>query len=167
VTDLQDKTDAELVSLYGEVMSELRRRRVVRSGNNPIADMAERIIADYHGVDPEPPNNKSYDVVAKDGTTIQVKALRRTKSSRRNLSPLRTLDFDYVAAVIFATDMQLMEAVFVPVDAVREYMGWSNTWKAHRLSMTKRLLDDPRVRRVPATELVAGAQGAGRRTRTP
>jgi hypothetical protein len=51
-------------------MSELHDRGVVRSGNNPIADIAERVIADYHGVDPEPPNNKSYDVVAKDGTTI-------------------------------------------------------------------------------------------------
>jgi hypothetical protein len=45
-------------------------------------DMAERVIADYHGVDPEPPNSKSYDVVAQDGATIQVKALRHTKSSK-------------------------------------------------------------------------------------
>jgi hypothetical protein len=48
-------------------MSELHRRGIVRSGNNPIADMAERVIADYFGVDPEPPNNKSYDVVTKTG----------------------------------------------------------------------------------------------------
>jgi hypothetical protein len=161
VTSLQNKTDAELVAHYGEVMSELLQRGVVRSGNNPVADMAERVIADYHGVDPEPPNSKSYDVVTRDGATIQVKALRRTKSSRRNLSPLRTLDFDFVAAVIFATDMQLVEAVFVPVAAVRDHMTWSNTWKAHRLALTKRLLDDPRVRRVPAAELVARSFDSG------
>lgn len=73
VTSLQNKTDAELVAHYGEVMSELLQRGVVRSGNNPVADMAERVIADYHGVDPEPPNSKSYDVVTRDGATIQVR----------------------------------------------------------------------------------------------
>src|SRR5207244_769823 len=100
-TEFADKSDGQLVALFGEVMSELRTRGVVRSGNNPIADMAERVIADYYGVEPEPPNSRSYDVVAPDGTTIQVKALRRTRSSRRNLSALRTLDFDVLAAVVF------------------------------------------------------------------
>ncbi len=161
MTGLHGKTNAELVALYGEVMSELHQRGVVRSGNNPIADMAERVIADYYGVEPEPPNSKSYDVVTEDGTTIQVKALRRTKSSRRNLSPLRTLDFDLVAAVVFAVDMQLVEAVFVPVVTVRDHMNWSNTWKAHRLALTNRLLDDPRVRRVPAAELVGRTFDSG------
>jgi hypothetical protein len=151
------KTDAELVALYGEVMSELFERGVVRSGNNPISDMAERLIADYYGVERQPANNKSFDVLTKDGTKIQVKALRRTRASRRNLSALRTLDFDYVAAVIFENDMRLSEAVFVPLDAVRDHMGWSNTWNAHRLSVTKKLLNDPRVRRIPADELVGRA----------
>ena len=154
---LRNKSDAELIALYGEVMGELHERGVVRSGNNPIADMAERIIADYYGVDPEPPNNKSFDVLSKGGIKVEVKALRRTKASRRNLSPLRTFDFDYVAAVVFEMDMRLVEAVFVPVDAVREHAGWSNTWQAHRLSITKKLLNDPRVQRVSAKELIRTA----------
>lgn len=53
--------------------------------------------------------------------------------------------------------MQLVEAVFIPVDAVRDHMGWSNTWNANRLSVTQRLLADRRVRRVPAEELVVAA----------
>lgn len=158
VSGLEDKTDAELVAIYGEVMSELQRRGVVRSGNNPIADMAERVIADYFGVSPLPPNNKSFDLVAPDGAKIEVKALRRTKASRRGLSPLRTLDFDYVAVVIFAADMSLQEAIFVPNVAVRAHMGWSKTWKSNRLSVTQKLLNDERVRRVSAAELLAGAR---------
>jgi hypothetical protein len=159
---LDDKTDAEVVALYGQVMSELHRRGVVRSGNNPIGDMAETIIADYYGVIPQPPNNKSFDVLAPDGTKIEVKALRRTKPSRKGLSPLRTLDFDFVAVVIFADDMQLEEAVLVPLKVVREYMGWSKTWKSNRLSVTQKLLNDARIMRLSPTELVAGAR-RGRR----
>lgn len=139
--NLDTRTDAELIALYGEVMSALQQRGIVRSGNNPIADMAERIIADYYGVEPQHPNNKSFDVLARDGTKIEVKALRRTKPSRRGLSPLRTLDFDHVAIVVFAADMRL---------------------GSNRLSLTQKLLRDERVRRVPAEELLEAAR---RRTR--
>lgn len=149
------KTNAEMVALYGEVMSELYERGIVRSGNNPVADMAERVIADYYGVEPEPPNQKSYDVVTRDGTKVQVKGLRRIKASRKGLSPLHTLDFDILAAVIFERDMSLVEALFIPLDVVRDYMGWSKTWKANRISITNKLMGDPRVKHVPAAELVA------------
>lgn len=155
--DLADRTDGQLVALYGEVMHELHRRGVVHSGNNPIADMAERVVADYYGVKPEPPNTKSYDVVTPEGVSVQVKALRHTRSSRRNLSALRTLDFDILAAVVFESDMKLVEAVLIPVEAVREHMGWSNTWKAHRISLTQRLLADTRVERVAVETLVTNA----------
>ncbi|HEX8753958.1 MAG TPA: hypothetical protein VF731_11125 [Solirubrobacterales bacterium] len=150
----EEISDAELIELYGSVMEELRERGIVRSANNPIADIAERIIADHYGVDPEPPNSKAYDVVAKDGTTIQVKALRRTKSSRRNLSPLRSLDFDYVAAVIFHADMQPIGAFLIPHEAVLDHMRWSKTWNAQCLSVTNLLQDDPRVEWMPATALL-------------
>lgn len=149
---LESRTNDELVGLYGEVMVEMRRRGIVRSANNPIADIAERLVATHYGVDPEPPNSKTYDVVSADGATIQVKALRRTSKSRRNLSPLRSLDFDYVAAVIFASDMQLEAVLLVPVDVVREYMRWSNTWGANCLSITDRLQNDHRVGRLSITD---------------
>jgi hypothetical protein len=155
---LDSRSDAELIALYGEVMGALRQRGIVRSNNNPIADMAERVIADYYGVDPEPPNNKSFDVRTPFGARVEVKALRRTKASRRGLSPLRTLDFDSVAIVIFALDMRLEEAVLVPLDAVRDHMRWSATWKSNRLSLTQKLLDDPRVERVSAKKLLAVAR---------
>lgn len=32
------------MALYGEVMAELLKRGIVHSGNNPIADMAERVV---------------------------------------------------------------------------------------------------------------------------
>lgn len=155
MTNLAKKSNAQIVALYGEVMSELRDRGIVRSSNNPIADMAETVIADYFGVTPEPPNQKAYDVKTKDGKRIQVKALRRTRSTRRNLSAIRSLEFDQLAVVIFERDMTLIEALTIPVAAVRDHMGWSTSWNANRLSITRKLLADPRVQRIPATELVS------------
>jgi hypothetical protein len=154
VSNLEDRTDAELITLYGAMMAEMRRRAIVRSANNPIADIAERLVARHYGVDPEPPNSKAYDVVTGNGTTIQVKALRRTSKSRRNLSPLRSLYFDYIAAVIFENDMQLQAVLLVPVEVVREYMRWSKTWGANCLSITDRLQNDRRVQRLPVDDII-------------
>jgi hypothetical protein len=69
-----------VVALYGEVMSELLPE-IIRSGNDPIADMAERLVADYYGVEPARPNAQAYDVKTSDGRRIQVNALRRTQAS--------------------------------------------------------------------------------------
>jgi phosphoribosylaminoimidazole carboxylase (NCAIR synthetase) len=152
--DLEQQTDGQLVALYGELTSMLRARSIVRSGNNPISDMAERVIADYYGVELAAANTKSYDVLTAKGERVQVKALRKTQASRRQLSALRTLDFDALVAVVFTNDMRLEEAIFMPIDAVRDHMKWSTTWKANSISLTKKLLTDPRVHRVSAEELV-------------
>lgn len=155
--DLTALPDRALVTLYGAVMAELLERGVVRSANNPIADMAERVVADYYGVEPAPPNEKAYDVKTKDGVRIQVKALRRTHPSSSSLSPLRDLDFECVAIVIFKADMELVEVALVPVAVVKEYMGWSKTWGCHRLSATKKLLADPRVQHITRAQLLTAA----------
>jgi hypothetical protein len=69
----------------------------------------------------------------------------------------RPCDFDFLAAVVIEGDMRLVEAVVIPVEVVREYAAWSNTWSAHRLSLTQRLLQDPRVERISASALVRNA----------
>jgi len=146
-------SDDELIGEYGRVMAELLARGIVHSANNPIADIAERLVADHFGVEPESPNSKAVDVITADGTRVQVKALRRTKAGRNRLSAIRSVDFDLLAAVVFKVDMRLEEIAFIPVQAVEEHMGWSDTWKANSLSLTKKLLADDRVCRLPAASL--------------
>jgi hypothetical protein len=150
VGHFEQLSDDELVSKYGQIMAALLERGIVRSANNPIADIAERFVADHFGVEQEPPNSKSVDVIATDGTRIQVKALRRTKSGRNRLSAIRSLDFDILAAVIFRLDMQLEEIALIPLQAVEDHMAWSETWRANSLSLTKKLLADDRVERIPS-----------------
>jgi len=67
-----------------------------------------------------------------------------------------------VAIVVFAADMRLEEAAFVPLAAVHDHIGWPKTWNSDRLSLTQKLLRDERVRRVPADEFLrrSAAQNA-------
>src|SRR3712207_2875778 len=144
---LDDLDDDNVVLLFGRVMLELRQRGIVRSGNSPIADIAERLVADFYDGHVAPPNERSYDVLARDGRKLQVKALRRTQPSSSSLSPLRTHDFDAVVVVVFDINYIVQEAFVIPLLAVKDHQGWSKTWGSHRLSLTKRLCADPRVTR--------------------
>jgi len=145
VTHLGPLNDEELIALWGEVMATMLERGIVHSGNNPIADIAERLVADHYGVGTEPPNQKGFDVKTPDGERVQVKALRRTKPGRNRLSAIRSLEFDILAAVIFGGDMKLAGIALIPIAAVKDHMGWSNTWQANSLSITKKLMADDRV----------------------
>lgn len=80
-------------------MVALRERGYVRSGNNPVADVAERIVADLYGVSVLTANTAGHDLVTQDGTKVQVKGLRRTQPGRKNLSAIRSDDYDVVVAV--------------------------------------------------------------------
>ena len=154
--DLSALDDEQLILLFCEVMAQMHRRKCVRSHNNPIADIAERLVADHYAGSLAAPNEKAYDVIA-NGRKLQVKALRHTRSGRTTLSALRSHDFDAVVAVVFEADMSLRELVEIPLEVVREREGWSDTWKAHRLSLTRVLLEDPRVCRTAAAELMKSA----------
>ena len=147
--------DQALIDLFGQVMAELRERGVVRSGNNPIADIAERLVADYYGGQLASPNERSYDVLASDGRRLQVKAMRMTQKGRTTLSALRSHDFDALVAVVFEPDMRVREAYEIPLATVQERQAWSSTWQAYRLSMSKALMTDPAITRISADELLA------------
>lgn len=53
-------TDKELVGLFGQAISEIRDRGVERSGDKPIADIAEQLVAAHYGGRVAPPNEPSY-----------------------------------------------------------------------------------------------------------
>ena len=153
---LSDYSQAELLRLYGEVMTELKGRGFVRSGNSPVADIAERIVADMYGVELLAANTAGHDVVAPDGTKIQVKGLRKTGPARRNFSPIRSADYDIVIAVVFEPDMTLRELWRIPRPVVEERARWSNHVNGYFLSLTRAVCEDPRVERIdPSSTQVA------------
>ncbi len=54
--DLAQLSDANLLALWADVMAELKSRDVIRSANNPVADYAERLVADRLGLALAPPS---------------------------------------------------------------------------------------------------------------
>jgi predicted lactoylglutathione lyase len=96
---------AESREQVDDLLAELARRGAIRSGNNPVADYAELLVANYYGIEVQPQSTKGYDVLTPDDERIQVKALRRTQRGRSNLSRIGDLDgdpgFDAIVIVVF------------------------------------------------------------------
>jgi len=113
---------SELLASYREVLAELRRREIVRTGNAPTGDYAETLVKVAFNGELAPNSEKSWDVVTPEGEKLQVKSRLLddpTKSKQRQLSPIRSWGFDYLAIVLFDSTYRVWRAAKVPADLVR------------------------------------------------
>ena len=128
--ELEGLSNEELIRQFGVVMDELERREIVRSANNPIADIAETLVAvALRGKVAEDKRQKGYVLIGQH--RIQVKALRKTRPGRRKLGAISTYDFDELIAVIFERDLTPRIALRMSPDVAREYAS-----PKRRLSLT-------------------------------
>jgi hypothetical protein len=146
-------SDQDLVALWAATMTELRRRELVRSSNNPVADIAESLAAKMLGLTLEGQSTAGYDAVDDSGVRYQIKARRLTAhNTSRQLSFLRNLDsqpFDVLLALIFDDGLQLQEMWKIPHSVIHKYARWSAHANAHILTVRGPLLLDPAVERIP------------------
>jgi hypothetical protein len=132
---LKNMDEQRLLSLYSELMEELRDRELIRSSNNPAADYAEKIAVEYMGLTRLGKEEKGCDVVDKNKRKYQIKGRRITKhNASRQLSVIRDLDkkqFDYLVAVIFNEDFSVNEIWKVPYRFVKENSRFSKHQNGH------------------------------------
>ena len=130
-------TVAELLKTYSALLDELRRRKIVRSANNPLSNYAELLFCIAFGW--RQLNNSSSGCDAGDdrkGIRYQIKGRRLTTyNASRQLSAIRNLDatpFDYLAGILVDKDFQVLRAAIIPIAVVRErsvHVPHTNSWK--------------------------------------
>ena len=122
VDRLRSKRIGELLLEYRAILAELRRRGVVRTNNAPTGDYAEFLVAAHLGGELATNSKKSWDVQLSDQTRIQVKGRVLGGASRRGdrqLSTIRSWDFDVLAVVLFNDDYSVFQAALVPASIAR------------------------------------------------
>jgi|GEM_PF-715332 hypothetical protein len=139
--DLGGLSTPNLLLLSAGVIEELRRRQVVRSTNNPVADYAEFLAARAFGLNLAGRSEAGYDGKDAEGLRYQVKARRLTSANpSRQLGFIRSLDadpFDLLLAVLFNSDYTVFRAALLPVAAVRARATWVEYVRAWRLVLTE------------------------------
>jgi hypothetical protein len=113
---------AELLGAYADVMGELRKRGIVRTGNSPVGDYAELLFANAFGWSLQRNSASAYDALDGQGVRYQIKGRRLSHpGASRQLGALRKLfdnTFDVLAAALFNDDFTVMKAVLVPHEVV-------------------------------------------------
>ena len=146
--DFTGAPTSELLSSYREVLAELRRREIVRTGNAPTGDYAETLVKVAFRGELAPNSEKSWDVLTPLGEKLQVKSRLLddpTKSKQRQLSPIRSWGFDYLAIVLFDSTYRVWRAVKIPADLVRG-TGTHSDWVNGELIIARdSLLEHPQA----------------------
>lgn len=109
----------DLLQSYSQILTLLVDRGVVRSRNAPVGDVAEFLVASAYGGTLASPSEKSWDVRASDGRTLQVKARLVVPGKRvtQHYSPFRSWDFD---ACVFVTFDAFTYEVLQGIEALPE-----------------------------------------------
>ena len=145
--------DKHLLRLYCDLMEELRQRNIVRSGNNPVSDYGEKIVAERMNLKLSAGSNKGYDAIdEKTGVKYQIKSRRLTKhNGSKQLGVIRNLDqklFDYLVAVIFNEFLMPQEIWQMPIDIIPKYSKFSQHQNGHILILAGDILQDKNIKKL-------------------
>ena len=140
----------ELLRLQASITNELKRRKVVRTQNNPLGDYTEWLVSKAFNLQLAQNSKSGYDGITNDGLKIQIKGRRITPSNNsRQLSAIRKYDdndFDELAAVIYDENFNILEAVLIPHDVIGEYANYREHVNAHILILKGPVLKDARIK---------------------
>jgi hypothetical protein len=131
-----------------QAIEDLIRLGVVRS-KRLVADLGEEIAARFYGVPlVDNANEPGYDLVARDGRRVQVRALRSTPTRERSVMGSMKEPYDALFAVKLTVDYEPLRAIEVPRAVLERFYphGSGTHW-------TKALEAAEGVRRIARDEL--------------
>ena len=86
----ENENAQSLLRAYCEILRELRKRNLIRSANNPVADIAETLVALALKLKLVEGSTAGYDAIDSAGTRYEIKGRRVTRENKsRQLSFLR------------------------------------------------------------------------------
>jgi hypothetical protein len=153
MTTLDKLNEKELLQLYCDLMEELRNHKIIRSGNNPVSDYAEKIVAERLNLTLSTGSNKGYDAFdEKSKLKYQIKSRRLTRHNKsRQLGVIRNLNenlFDFLIAVIFDESLTPQEIWKIPNHLIAKYSRYSDHQHGNILVLTGKILEDKEVERI-------------------
>jgi len=121
---LQTLTPKQLLQLTGEVIDELISRGIARTGNNPLADYTEWLVATRFGWTLAEPSVQGYDATdPATNTRYEIKGRRMSpRNPSRQLSAIRAIDgqhFNFLIAIIYDGQFEVQRAMKIPREVVQ------------------------------------------------
>ncbi|MDE2801380.1 MAG: hypothetical protein OXK21_00675 [Chloroflexota bacterium] len=136
--ELQDMSEVQLLQTHSAVITELNRRGVVKTKNNPIGDYTEWMVCNRLRLQRQGNSRAAFDAIDRQGVRYQIKS-RCSEASTVQFSPIRNLEqhgFDFVIAVVFNEDYSVRFAVMIPHDVVPSLARYQAHINGHNLILT-------------------------------
>ena len=137
--DLSAMSERELLRASSEPIAELRRRGVIKTGNNPIGDYTEWLVCNRLKLEVQGNSTAGYDAIDHEGNRYQIKG-RRSDGPSVQFSTIRNLNqrgFDFLIAVAFhEEDYSVRFAVKIPYEEVPNFARWQKYVNGHILILT-------------------------------
>lgn len=146
---MKQTSTLSLLHHFADIIDELKRRGVVRTRNNPVADYAEWLAAQKLRLFLERNSRSGYDATNKKGERFQIKSRRLDPTNKsRQLSVIRNLnagEFDYLIGILFDRDFTVKEAYRIPRRIIAKYARFNEHQNGHILQLRGAVLKDQAV----------------------
>ena len=155
--DFARLSEIELIKAYGELLSEMYSRKLIRS-KNVTGDLGEYIVIDYYNktkglpkLQFAPPSTKNIDAISVNGERYSIKCTTTNTTGTfyglekdADYSSTRPL-FEY--AVIVKLDATFQTELILEVDweCFFSHKHWHSRVKAYNLVITKSLISDGKI----------------------
>ena len=152
--DISKFTDQELISTYIRVISELKRRNIVRT-KNVIGDLGEFLTIEHYTKTAGLPNlmaapvgTQNIDAISRNGDRYSIKSTSgKVTGTFFGLEPKGSTvpdkqKFEYVIVCQFNDDCQLKAIYQLDWDAFIKHKRWHSTMKAWNITLTKETIAD-------------------------
>lgn len=144
--NFKDYTPKELLKLRNEITKEFFERSIIRT-NNLIGDYTEWLVAKVLRLELAHNSTKDYDAEDSQGKRYQIKSTRMTKRNKsQQLSAIRGEEFDFIIAVVYDEEYEILHALKIPKTTVLKYAKNSQRTNSKKLCVTNKLIKEDSVK---------------------
>lgn len=155
--NLAELKDKEIITLYSEIIAELKNRKIIRT-KNLLGDLGEYLAIDHYCNTPglpnlqaAPPGTQNIDAISRKGERYSI------KSTSGNLTSVfyglndpesnepETQKFEFVIIVLFNNEFKLTKILEVPWALFLKHKRWHKTMRGWNISITKKLIEEATI----------------------
>ena len=154
---LSGLSDQEIISLYSELITELKNRSIIRT-KNLLGDLGEYLAIHHYSKNPNFPNlqaapagTQNVDALSRKGERYSIKSISGNLTSVfYGLNDVDSKDvdaqkFEYVVIVLFSNEFKLLKILELPWALFLENKRWHKTMRGWNLSITKKLVESATI----------------------
>lgn len=155
--DLSDYSGKDLVYLYSQIITELRNRKIIRTGN-VTGELGEYLAIEFYNKNPNLPNlqaapigTENIDAISRKGERYSIKTItQNTTGAFYGLLPPGSKKpddkkFEFVIIVQLSKEYELLRIIELSWNVFLKHKRWHSRILQWNISITQELLSDSNI----------------------